>query len=241
MTNRLGRVLALLAVAFGALSAVAAFTIPRADGRVPAVVALAWLALALIHGAIYWWGDAVRGRVGATTYLLIQGALVFAIGAAGALYPLGAALYIALSLEAVSLVGDRFGVTPIAVVLVVLFSLDAIIVESAYVGASRGLMLLAVVLVVHAAVRLLEHRRRSAPRAPAVAHPPEVVTRESELTPREDEVLRALVRGARTAQIAETLGISERTVKAHLASIYQKLGVESRTAAVAVALRRGLG
>jgi DNA-binding NarL/FixJ family response regulator len=62
----------------------------------------------------------------------------------------------------------------------------------------------------------------------------------SELTPREHDVLRALTRGARTSEIAGELGISERTVKAHLASIYLKLGVESRTAAVAVAIQRGV-
>jgi NarL family two-component system response regulator YdfI len=36
------------------------------------------------------------------------------------------------------------------------------------------------------------------------------------------------------------LGISERTVKAHLGSVYQKLGVESRSAAVAAAMSRKL-
>ena len=58
------------------------------------------------------------------------------------------------------------------------------------------------------------------------------------LTAREREVLRMLARGARTSEIAQQLDIAERTVKAHLASIYQKLGVESRTAAVAVALQK---
>jgi hypothetical protein len=37
------------------------------------------------------------------------------------------------------------------------------------------------------------------------------------------------------------LGITERTVKTHLASIYQKLGVESRASAIAVAIQRDLG
>ena len=58
------------------------------------------------------------------------------------------------------------------------------------------------------------------------------------LTAREREVLRALASGARTIEIAEQLDIAERTVKAHLANIYQKLGVDSRTAAVALALQR---
>jgi NarL family two-component system response regulator YdfI len=41
-------------------------------------------------------------------------------------------------------------------------------------------------------------------------------------------------------KITYKLGITERTVKAHLASIYQKLNVDSRAAAVAVAAQKGL-
>jgi two-component system, NarL family, response regulator YdfI len=60
------------------------------------------------------------------------------------------------------------------------------------------------------------------------------------LTGRELEVLRSVARGERSKEIAIQLGISERTVKAHLASIYSKLGVDSRAAAIAVAAQMGL-
>jgi NarL family two-component system response regulator YdfI len=60
------------------------------------------------------------------------------------------------------------------------------------------------------------------------------------LTDRELEVLRSVARGERSKEIAVQLGISERTVKAHLASIYSKLGVDSRAAAIAVAAQMGL-
>ena len=60
------------------------------------------------------------------------------------------------------------------------------------------------------------------------------------LTDRELEVLKAVARGERSKEIAVQLGISERTVKAHLANIYEKLGVDSRAAAIAVAAQRGL-
>jgi NarL family two-component system response regulator YdfI len=60
------------------------------------------------------------------------------------------------------------------------------------------------------------------------------------LSGREQEVLEAVARGKRSKEIAIVLGISERTVKAHLASIYGKLGVDSRAAAIAVAASRGL-
>jgi len=60
------------------------------------------------------------------------------------------------------------------------------------------------------------------------------------LTDRELEVLQSVARGERSKEIAIQLGISERTVKAHLASIYSKLGVDSRAAAIAVAAQMGL-
>lgn len=60
------------------------------------------------------------------------------------------------------------------------------------------------------------------------------------LSERELEVLQAAARGERNKEIAFKLGITERTVKAHLASIYQKFGVDSRAAAVAVAAHQGL-
>jgi NarL family two-component system response regulator YdfI len=61
-----------------------------------------------------------------------------------------------------------------------------------------------------------------------------------DLTAREREVLAAVAKGERSKEIAVKLNITERTVKAHLASIYQKLGVDSRAAAIAVAAQKGL-
>jgi NarL family two-component system response regulator YdfI len=60
------------------------------------------------------------------------------------------------------------------------------------------------------------------------------------LTEREQEVLNAVAHGERSKEIALKLKITERTVKAHLASIYNKLGVDSRAAAIAVASQNGL-
>ena len=62
----------------------------------------------------------------------------------------------------------------------------------------------------------------------------------TDLTGRELEVLRAVAQGERSKEIALHLGISERTVKAHLASIYNRLGVDSRAAAIAAAAQKGL-
>lgn len=60
------------------------------------------------------------------------------------------------------------------------------------------------------------------------------------LTERELEVLQAVARGERSKEIALALGISERTVKAHIASIFARLGVDNRAAAIAEAAKRGL-
>lgn len=60
------------------------------------------------------------------------------------------------------------------------------------------------------------------------------------LTTRETEVLEMLVDGASNKSIASQLNISEHTVKFHVASIFGKFGVNTRTEAVTQALRRGL-
>ncbi len=60
-----------------------------------------------------------------------------------------------------------------------------------------------------------------------------------DLTDREGEVLHAVAEGQTSKAIATHLGITERTVKAHLTSIYNKLGVDSRAAAIAEAAKRG--
>ena len=61
----------------------------------------------------------------------------------------------------------------------------------------------------------------------------------SNLTEKELFILKAVAKGYRNKDIAFDIGISERTVKAHLTNIFNKMGVNSRTEAVAVALERG--
>lgn len=59
------------------------------------------------------------------------------------------------------------------------------------------------------------------------------------LTEKELFIIRAVSKGYRNKEIALDMGISERTVKAHLTNIYNKLNVESRSEAVSVAIKRG--
>jgi len=60
------------------------------------------------------------------------------------------------------------------------------------------------------------------------------------LTPREREVLQLLVEGHANKYVARRLLITEKTVKTHVSSILQKLGVPDRTAAAVLAIRQGL-
>jgi DNA-binding NarL/FixJ family response regulator len=60
------------------------------------------------------------------------------------------------------------------------------------------------------------------------------------LTPRELAVLRLVAAGQSNRQIAESLGVTERTIKFHVTAIFNKLGADNRAQAVALAGRRGL-
>jgi DNA-binding NarL/FixJ family response regulator len=60
------------------------------------------------------------------------------------------------------------------------------------------------------------------------------------LTPRETQVLELVADGLSNKGIAGALGVSDETVKFHLASIFGKLGASNRTDAVRLALRHGL-
>jgi two-component system, NarL family, response regulator DegU len=62
----------------------------------------------------------------------------------------------------------------------------------------------------------------------------------SPLTPREEEVLQLIADGCSTSEVAAGLYISGKTVKNHLASIYEKLEARDRTQAVLSAVRSGI-
>jgi DNA-binding NarL/FixJ family response regulator len=89
---------------------------------------------------------------------------------------------------------------------------------------------------------------RSAARGESVLSP-SVATRvlgrmrapaEEALSPRELEILQAVARGLSNKDIGRRLYVSEATVKTHLLRVFSKLGVDDRTAAVTVALERGI-
>ena len=75
-------------------------------------------------------------------------------------------------------------------------------------------------------------RLMRADRTPRPAH--------ARLTPRERDVLRLVVEGLANKQIAQRLGIGEKTIKTHVSRVLGKLGVADRTQAAVLAVREGL-
>lgn len=74
----------------------------------------------------------------------------------------------------------------------------------------------------------------------AAAANPEDAQAVEALTPRETQVLELVAEGLSNKAIAARLGVSDETVKFHLASVLGKLGASNRTDAVRRAIRRGL-
>jgi len=250
-----GRTLAIGVAALGALTTVSNLSMPVPDRRPSLVLTSVVAILFACHAAMYWLGNGVRTRFSVAAYVAAQAALVFAIGFAGTPGPVMLALYAALTVETIVIAGPRWGTMPITIGAIGLFGAGAALTWDLY-RATTVALLLAVIGVLAHAFAVLFRRDVSKPAVETrtqasdeVAEKPMVQPvdvdfdrRElSRLTAREREVLQALARGARTSEIAEQLDIAARTVKAHLASIYQMLGVDSRTAAVAVALQRRLG
>jgi DNA-binding NarL/FixJ family response regulator len=129
---------------------------------------------------------------------------------------------------------------PPAVLILTTYSTDADILSAVEAGATGYLLKDAPPEELAAAVR-------AAARGDTVLAPP-VAARllgrsrsgRPALSPRELEILELLAEGLPNRQISRRLFISEATVKTHLVHIYGKLGVDSRTAAVAAAMQTGL-
>jgi DNA-binding NarL/FixJ family response regulator len=96
---------------------------------------------------------------------------------------------------------------------------------------ASGEELLTAIQSVHRGLRYFPHITldRLAERMPAV-----------ELTPRESEVLTCITKGMSNKEIAEELGIAEKTVRIHVSSVLDKMGARDRTQATIYALQRGL-
>ena len=238
---KFGRAIAIGVVTVAILTTMSSLSELRPEVKPAVWRVVLWLVLLLAHAAAYWFFDRLRRRFGDKGFVAIQAAMVFALGMSGALFPVGAALYIALTVFAVVVEGSGWGSAQITFAGIALFAVNAILTSNIYRGATIGLMLAVAGVIGHSIAALFrreEPAKADLPASPSTEAPGNrAPAGRSELTPRENEVLAALVGGARNRDIASQLGIAERTVKVHLASIYMKLGVESRTEAVALATR----
>ncbi|MEW2354128.1 response regulator transcription factor [Spirillospora sp. NPDC029432] len=129
---------------------------------------------------------------------------------------------------------------PPRVLVLTTFDTDADIVAAIDAGATGYLLKDAPPNELHAAIRAADAGASAL--APSVASRllGRMRPRAATLTARELEVLRLVAEGMSNRQISKRLFLSETTVKTHLVHIYAKLEVDSRTAAVAAAGRRGL-
>ncbi len=128
----------------------------------------------------------------------------------------------------------------VGILILTTFATDSDVLEAIHAGASGYMLKDAPREELFEAIR--STARGEASMTPAVATKLLSSMRNDEraLTRRELEVLSCVASGQSNKEIAETLFVSEATVKSHLVHIFTKLGVEDRTAAVTVALERGL-
>jgi DNA-binding CsgD family transcriptional regulator len=241
----LGASVALVAV----LNTLSAVSLPVASRRPAMTTIVAWLILLSVHAALYWLGSRIRARFPLPVYVAAQAVMLFGLIVSGAPVPVALGLLMTFTAEVVLLAGARWGTIPITAGAIALYVSAAAVSSSLYRAATAGLALAVTGAMAHGLGALLRRPAASksddipVPSSPAIpASPLQSAVRAgpSQLSAREIEVLKELVRGSRNSDIAATLGISERTVKAHLANIYQKLGVESRSGAVAVAVQHRL-
>jgi len=114
---------------------------------------------------------------------------------------------------------------------------DAQVVRALRAGAAGYLLKNCIRKELLDAIRAVHAGRRAM--SPAIAHELAMHALDEPLTDREVTVLRLVAQGHPNGRIASQLELSPDTIKAHLKSIFAKLGVGDRTEAVTVAARRG--
>ncbi|MCS5478708.1 response regulator transcription factor [Corynebacterium sp. YIM 101645] len=126
------------------------------------------------------------------------------------------------------------------VLILTTYDTEADIVAAIEAGALGYLLKDAPEQMLHDAVIATAEGRRTLSPEVAAALMERVDKPQQALSAREIEIVQALSTGASNRELARSLFISEATVKTHLVHIYQKLGVENRTAAITVARERRL-
>ena len=231
------RTFAALLVALNVLNTTWALSLPRAAHPPRASTVLIWGIALAASALLYWFEDSVRSRLSTAGYLAAQTAWAFLLGASGCPFGATLATFVVLTVHATMLTHERVSSVLVMIAGIGIFAAASMIGSTVYQGAQAAVALVVAAIIGHVVAAAGLNRTLAVPtdrveETVATAAPRQL----SGLTDREAEVLRALCRGARTSAIAAQLGIAERTVKAHLTHIYQKLGVTTRAEAVAVAL-----
>jgi DNA-binding CsgD family transcriptional regulator len=229
-------------VFIGVLDAISMATRPVADGRAGAATIVLTIAILSVHASLYVFDERLRVRHGDRAWLVAQAVALFAFSLLDAPIPLTVALFGAAVAYVLTIPAFRSASTLITLGAIVLGAIGTAIVSSIYRGATLALALGAAGLVIHAIRGVIAARGGTASaKAPSFAATPAPTNANgTTLSARELEVLRLAAAGVTSKDIATRLDIAERTIKAHLASAYRKLGVKSRAEAVAVAARLGL-
>lgn len=126
------------------------------------------------------------------------------------------------------------------VLILTTYDTEADIIAAVEAGALGYLLKDAPEQALHDAILATSQGQRTLSPEVAVALAERISSPHQALSGREIEILRALVSGASNRELAKQLFISEATVKTHLVHIYQKLGVDNRTAAITQARERRL-
>jgi DNA-binding CsgD family transcriptional regulator len=226
------RTVAAAVLVLAALNAVWALSLPPAAHPPSRALVVIWTLLLVVHALLYAWSERLARTIAHAGITLAQAAVVLAIGLSGRLYPLGVLTLAVLMTYTILTMAGRWPAWWIIGGAALLFVIATTATSTSYRAASTGMLLTGVGLVAYLVHRVSEARAVTAAGADVHIEKP---LQESlpQLTDRERQVFDMVIDGQRTSYIANALGITERTVKAHLTSIYQKLGVESRAAAMA--------
>ena len=134
----------------------------------------------------------------------------------------------------------------IAILIVSAYSYESYVLASLRAGAAGYLLknaplrdLVGAIRAVHAGEAVFDLKAASQLLTRLAAEKGQETTGTIDLQPREMEVLKLAAKGMSNRQIAHDLVVSERTVQTHLANIFRKMGVSSRTEAVIHALKEG--
>ena len=212
----------------------------------PGVLVVLSSVVLLAHATLYGGSTAAILKFGSQPFIGVQAATLFAFGTFAPRLGLALALYAVFMVYALRRLGHR--VTPWLIIpgTALLFGLNVALVS----GGTRGLWI-AIALVIagiygqslfgvpmrdnHRAQIIKDHTTATRSRLRVKSGTPGHSLSEQEIG-----IIRLVAIGTPERDIAVKLGITERAVLAHLASVYGKLGVETRAGAMTLAVQRGI-